>query len=92
MKKALVTGGAGFIGTNLIKQLKHKGLKVVSIDNYSTGSKLNEIKGVDYLEYKEVNGVKFPSVITMKGAADMKLVAEIIEVNTGIKDSEFSVE
>ena len=50
MKKALVTGGAGFIGTNLIKQLKDKGLKVVSIDNYSTGSKLNEIKGVDYLD------------------------------------------
>ena len=50
MKKALVTGGAGFIGTNLIKQLKDKGLKVVSLDNYSTGSKLNEIEGVDYLD------------------------------------------
>jgi len=50
MKKILVTGGAGFIGANLIKQLKGKGLHVVSIDNYSTGSKYNEIEGVDYFD------------------------------------------
>ena len=50
MKKVLVTGGAGFIGTNLIKQLKDRGMHVVSLDNYSTGNKLNEIEGVDYLD------------------------------------------
>ena len=33
----LVTGGAGFVGTNLIKQLLEKGHSVISIDNYSTG-------------------------------------------------------
>ena len=49
MKKVLVTGGAGFIGTNLIKQLLKKDVQVVSIDNYSTGNKLNEIPGVKYL-------------------------------------------
>ena len=48
MKKVLVTGGAGFIGTNLIKQLLKKDVQVVSIDNYSTGNKLNEIPGVKY--------------------------------------------
>ena len=48
MKKALVTGGAGFIGTNLIKSLLDNGVEVVSLDNYSTGSKFNEIKGVKY--------------------------------------------
>ena len=35
----MVTGGAGFIGTNLIKRLLKDGHKVVSIDNYSTGKK-----------------------------------------------------
>ena len=35
--KALVTGGAGFIGTNLIKRLLADGHDVTSIDNYSTG-------------------------------------------------------
>ena len=50
MKNILVTGGAGFIGSNLIKKLVEKGYDVVSIDNYSTGNKLNEIEGVDYLD------------------------------------------
>ena len=35
--KALVTGGAGFVGTNLINKLIKDGHEVVSIDNYSTG-------------------------------------------------------
>ena len=32
--KFLVTGGVGFIGTNLIKALLNDGHEVVSIDNY----------------------------------------------------------
>ena len=44
----LVTGGAGFIGTNLIKGLLKNGHKITSIDNYSTGLKQNEQKGVAY--------------------------------------------
>ena len=36
MNNILVTGGVGFIGTNLIKSLIEKGFNVVSIDNYST--------------------------------------------------------
>ena len=40
--KILVTGGTGFIGTNLIKQLLADGHHVTSIDNYSTGRKENE--------------------------------------------------
>lgn len=46
--KILVTGGVGFIGTNLIINLLEKGHQVSSIDNYSSGSKKNEIKGVIY--------------------------------------------
>lgn len=49
-KKVLVTGGAGFIGTNLIKKLIQLGAKVESIDDYSQGSKSNEIKGANYNE------------------------------------------
>ena len=46
--KILVTGGAGFIGTNLIKRLLNDKHKVYSLDNYSTGLKSNEIKGCNY--------------------------------------------
>ncbi len=48
----LVTGGAGFIGTNLIKQLLKKGHRIVSIDDYSTGSTKNHIdhENVQYIK------------------------------------------
>ena len=49
MKNILVTGGVGFIGINLIKKLIEEGHKITSIDNYSTGTKSNEIKGVEYI-------------------------------------------
>lgn len=49
MKKVLVTGGAGFIGYNLCKRLLKNGHEVISIDNYSTGKKENEIAGVNYI-------------------------------------------
>ena len=50
--RVLVTGGAGFVGTNLIKKLLSEGHRVVSLDNYSTGKKENEldIKGVQYFD------------------------------------------
>ena len=50
MKRILVTGGAGFIGTNLIKELKNQDCDVMSIDNYSTGSEDNHVKGVNYID------------------------------------------
>ena len=40
-KKILVTGGAGFIGSNLIEVLLAKGNKLVCLDNFSTGKKEN---------------------------------------------------
>ena len=60
MKKALVTGGAGFIGTNLIKKLIENGVEVVSIDNYTTGNRLNEFEGVKYLnlDIEEIDKIK----------------------------------
>ncbi|MDD5595595.1 MAG: SDR family NAD(P)-dependent oxidoreductase, partial [Candidatus Omnitrophica bacterium] len=39
--KALVTGGAGFIGSNIVKVLVNKGHKVVVLDNLSSGYKCN---------------------------------------------------
>jgi len=39
MSKYLVTGGAGFIGANLVKQLLVDGHDVVVLDNYAAGNK-----------------------------------------------------
>ena len=40
-KKILVTGGAGFIGSNLCEALLNLGNKVICLDNFSTGKKGN---------------------------------------------------
>jgi UDP-glucuronate decarboxylase len=40
-KTALVAGGAGFLGSHLVDQLLHRGLRVVAIDNLQTGSRQN---------------------------------------------------
>lgn len=46
-KKALVTGGAGFIGSHLVEELVLKGVETISIDNYFAGKKenLSHLKG-----------------------------------------------
>ena len=41
MKKILVTGGAGFIGSHLCERLLNEGSEVICLDNYFTGSKRN---------------------------------------------------
>ena len=46
--RILVTGGAGFVGTNLIKRLLKDGHEVISVDNYSTGFRKNHQDGCTY--------------------------------------------
>jgi UDP-glucuronate decarboxylase len=43
MKKILVTGGAGFIGSHLCEKLLNQGNEVICLDNFFTGSKSNVI-------------------------------------------------
>lgn len=43
MKRILVTGGAGFLGSHLCKRLLDEGNEVICLDNYFTGSKRNII-------------------------------------------------
>lgn len=43
MKKILVTGGAGFIGSHLCERLLAEGNEVLCLDNYFTGSKSNVV-------------------------------------------------
>ena len=55
MKKILVTGGVGFIGSNLINKLNRSIYEIYSLDDYSTGSKENEISGVTYIKEDILN-------------------------------------
>jgi UDP-glucose 4-epimerase len=83
--KILVTGGAGFVGTNLIKRLVSQGHDVVSYDNYNTGLKSNHIDGVTYvdidirnLEYKSEHFMnKFDVVFHLAAIARIQPSFEI---------------
>jgi nucleoside-diphosphate-sugar epimerase len=54
MKRVVVTGGAGFIGSNLTDELLNKGYKVTVIDNLSTGKRENINKNATFL-YADIN-------------------------------------
>ncbi|MFA6304935.1 MAG: SDR family oxidoreductase [Patescibacteria group bacterium] len=53
MSKVLVTGGAGFIGSNIVKELLRKGYKVSVIDNLITGRKENLAEVLSQIEFIE---------------------------------------
>ena len=53
--KSLVTGGAGFIGSNLVDQLVKKKHKVIVLDNFSTGRRSN-------LSHHKIKNVKIIKV------------------------------
>ena len=48
--KILVIGGAGFVGSNLCKRLIEDKNTVISLDNYSVGTRNNHIKNVTYIK------------------------------------------
>lgn len=52
----LVTGGAGFIGSNLCEALLKMGYKVICLDNLSTGKIENVDIFKDYSNYKFIKG------------------------------------
>ena len=46
----LVTGAAGFIGSNLAEKLLGLGQNVVGLDNFSTGKRQNLMEGMRFIE------------------------------------------
>ena len=47
MKKILITGGAGFVGSHLCERLLSEGNEIICLDNYFTGNKNNIIHLMD---------------------------------------------
>ena len=75
MAKALVTGGAGFIGSNLVRALLERGDDVRVLDNFSTGNRTNlagldvEIVEGELRSYERVhNAVRGSEVVFHLGA------------------------
>lgn len=98
-KYSLVTGGAGFIGSNLVARLVQSGNKVIVIDNFETGSLNNlrdnldkvviipgdcsKIEAIELPELEVIYHLGIPSSSPMY-KEDPKLVGETIKAFTQI--------
>jgi len=67
MSKYLVTGGAGFIGTNLVKTLLEKGHEVVVVDNYAGGYKEERIQSKARYVDLDIRNLEALNVICAEG-------------------------
>lgn len=65
--KALVAGGAGFIGSHLIDALLKEGHEVVCIDNFFIGTRANiqYLKGVDNFRFYEQDLTEFDKILNI---------------------------
>ena len=82
-ENVIVTGGAGFIGSHLVEKLVENGLKVIVIDNFSSGNINNlkniknqiSIKKVDICNYKSLEKIFKKNIINcifhLAGKADI---------------------
>jgi len=69
MKKVLVTGGAGFIGSHLCERLLKEGNRVICLDNFFTGSKNNIVHLLDNKNFLLVEH-NIENVFKWRGAID----------------------
>jgi len=83
--KALITGGAGFIGSHLAERLLDDGHSVVALDNLSTGS-LDNIAGIAMnLEEDQVGVVILGEYTELKEGDEVKRTGRIMSVPAGEK-------
>lgn len=89
--KVIVTGGAGFVGTNLISRLLKENHQVYSLDNYSIGKVENHVNGATYingdvLQINELIKEKFDLCFHLAGLSriqpSFENPFETFEVNT----------
>lgn len=68
--KILITGGAGFIGSNLTKRLVHEGHQVVVLDNLLRGNKLDK-NTFEKIEFVKADVRDFDAVLNASKGCDL---------------------
>ncbi len=93
MKRILVTGGAGFIGSHLCERLLSQGNEVICLDNYFTGSKQNIIHLIDNHNFEVIrHDVTMPIFIEVDEIYNLACPASPVQYQyNGIKTIKTSV-
>lgn len=95
MSKILITGGAGFIGSNLVEHFLGKGHQVVVLDNFATGHRHNIEQHADNPDFKLIEGDIRNNADCQKAVAGVDYVlhqAALGSVPRSIKDPQTSNE
>ena len=88
MAKCLVTGGAGFIGSNLVDELIKRGDEVIIIDNLSTGKKEYINEGAKFFNI-DINSDEIEKIFQEEKPDFVFHLAAQIDVRKSVEDPEF---
>lgn len=87
MRRCVVTGGAGFIGSMLVRKLLERGDRVVVVDNLLTGKEENLAEVIDQIEWWRVDIRDYPALVqAIAGATVVFHLAAIPSVPRSIED------
>src|SRR5713101_9070820 len=87
--RAVVTGGAGFIGSHIVDELARRGVETLVVDDFSTGSKENLRHHVGSKLVKVYPGDVRGMADLLRGAGDVDVVfheAAIASVPISVED------
>lgn len=85
IKNILVTGGAGFIGSALVKTLLDKKYNVTVLDDFSTGSKENIKQILDHKNFRLITGSITDEAIVSKAIEECDLIYHLA-ATVGVKN------
>src|SRR5512143_2642421 len=95
MQRALITGGAGFIGSHLAEALLAQGQRVVVIDDLSTGRLENIAPLIEHSQFQFVNETIRNAVVMDRLVSDCDVIyhlAAAVGVELIIKDPVRTIE
>ena len=86
MKKAIVTGGAGFIGSNLVDKLIEQGVEVTILNNLSTGKEENINPKAKFINCDISTASEIDMLFYINGADVVFHLAALARVQPSIED------